>query len=384
MAAIFSMVSVWFGAHAGGGFASGNQTMNFYGNFGWTAVILPVLSMFIVTLVYREGIIMANHYRISDYNSLSHRMYAPFDKILAPVYEVCNLGTGILAVSASIAGGAAVMNETLHMNYLLSVLILGIIVLLLSIFGADLVAKSSTVMVVCIIVSVILICIFAIPARWSELSQIVSTHETYGTNYGSAIWSSIRYAGFQCFAFLGFLGVCNGLITDKNCNKASLMGFILNTAMLLGTSVMLEGWSADVKGNTLPTLTACQSLGMPWLTVVYEIALFCAFMTTAVAVAFGVVCRFGKFNEKVHLSHKVWDGITSVLVVAISMGASTFGLTKIVAVGYSYLGAIGLFLVIIPYIVVGHIKNKKFSAEHPEVVSDENWIDNIKAEEKSN
>ena len=27
---IFGVASVWFGAHAGGGFASGNQTMNFF------------------------------------------------------------------------------------------------------------------------------------------------------------------------------------------------------------------------------------------------------------------------------------------------------------------------------------------------------------------
>lgn len=378
MAAIFSMVSVWFGAHAGGGFASGNQTMNFYGNFGWTAVILPIVSMLLVTLVYREGIIMANHYRVSDYNSLSHLMYAPYDKVLAPIYEVCNLGTGILAVSASIAGGASVLETALGLNYFVAVLILGAIVLLLSIYGAGLVSKASTLMVICIVISVILICCFAIPARSAQLGEIVSSRETYGTTFGKALWSSIRYAGFQCFAFLGFLGVCNDLKTDKNCNKASIMGFILNTAMLLGTSIMLEAWSQEVQGNTLPTLTVCQTLDKPWLTVLYQIALFCAFISTAVAVSFGTVRRFGKFSTKFKLPQKVWDGITSLAVVAVSMGASTFGLTKIVAIGYGYLGIVGLFLVIIPYITVGHIKNQKFSKEHPEVVSDEDWVDKEK------
>lgn len=32
---IFGVVSVWFGAHAGGGFASGSQTMNFFVKYGW-------------------------------------------------------------------------------------------------------------------------------------------------------------------------------------------------------------------------------------------------------------------------------------------------------------------------------------------------------------
>lgn len=380
MAAIFSMVSVWFGAHAGGGFASGNQTMNFYGRYGWLAIIMPIISMVIVTLVYREGIIMANHHRVSDYNSLSHLMYAPYDKVLAPIYEICNIGTGILAVSASIAGGAAVLSSALNINYLVAVLILGIFVLLLSTFGSQLVARASTAMVVCIVITVILICIFGIPARSSELSAIVSSGDTYKTTFGAAFWSSIRYAGFQCFAFLGFLGVCNGLKTDRNCNKAAVMGFILNTVMLLGTSIMLLAWSGEVKGNTIPTLTVCESLGMPWLTVLYQIALLCAFISTAVAVAYGMVRRFCKYNNKEKMPQKVWDGLTSIIVIAVSMGASTFGLTKIVVVGYGYLGVGGLLLVILPYLIAGHIKNKKFSQAHPEVVSDESWTDRVSDE----
>lgn len=372
-ATIFSIVAVWFGAHAGGGFASGSQTMVFYGNYGWTAIFLPILSMVIVALVYREGIIMANHHRVSDYNSLRHLMYAPYDKVLAPVYEVCNLGAGMLAVSASIAGGAAVMKAAFNLNYFICVLILGTIVLLLSTYGAALVSKVSTVMVICIVVAVVLICFFGIPARATKLADIVARKETCGYTFGTALWRAIRYSGFQCFAFLGFLGVCNDLKTDKNCNKAIAMGFILNCAMLLGTSILLLAWSGEVKGETLPMLAVCSALDKPWLIVAYQIALFCAFISTAVAVAFGTVKRFSKFHTKFNMKPIVWNAITSILVIVISMGASLFGLTRIVAVGYGYLGAIAIFLIILPDLIVGRIKNKKYSLEHPEVVENESW-----------
>ena len=104
---IFGVASVWFGAHAGGGFASGNQTMNFFVQYGWPAIFTPVIAIAMLALVYRIIIIMCNQHQVSNYSAWSHQLYAPYDKILSPFYEICNLGAGILATSASVAGAAA-------------------------------------------------------------------------------------------------------------------------------------------------------------------------------------------------------------------------------------------------------------------------------------
>ena len=37
-AAAFTVGSVWFGTHVGGGFASGNQVVNYFSQYGWMAV----------------------------------------------------------------------------------------------------------------------------------------------------------------------------------------------------------------------------------------------------------------------------------------------------------------------------------------------------------
>ena len=39
LAAGFSVASVWFGTHVGAGFATGNQILNYYVQYGWTAVL---------------------------------------------------------------------------------------------------------------------------------------------------------------------------------------------------------------------------------------------------------------------------------------------------------------------------------------------------------
>ncbi len=45
--------------------------------------------------------------------------------------------------------------------------------------------------------------------------------------------------------------------------------------------------------------------------------------------------------------------------MVLSMAISLFGLTKIVVVGYGYVGIIGIFAVVIPCIVVGRIKKQQ-------------------------
>ena len=43
-ATLFSVASVWFGSHAGGGFATGNQATQYYVQYGWFAPIFAVIS----------------------------------------------------------------------------------------------------------------------------------------------------------------------------------------------------------------------------------------------------------------------------------------------------------------------------------------------------
>ena len=47
----FSIASVWFGSHAGGGFASGNQATQYFVQFGWYAPIMAALAMILLGFV---------------------------------------------------------------------------------------------------------------------------------------------------------------------------------------------------------------------------------------------------------------------------------------------------------------------------------------------
>ena len=360
---IFGVASVWFGAHAGGGFASGNQTMNFFVQYGWPAIFTPIIAMVVLAFIYRVIIIMCNQHQVSNYNAWSHKLYEPYDKVLSPLYEICNLGAGILATSASVAGAAAIINEMFHLPYMVCVIVLTAAIVVLSMFGAGLIAKASSVLVVLIVVSCVIISVCGLAANGGHIIQdIQSNYAPRGIVY--PIWKSLTYSSFQIFSLLGTFGVAMQLKTEKNCNKATVLGFIINAGTLLLLTLLCLAYREDITGNTLPILTICKSLNNGLLMVLYTVSLFCAFISTAVSVVFGTIARFGKYSEKVHMNQKLWNAIVGVIIVVVSMFAASFGLTAIVAVGYGYLGIIGIFLVAIPALIFGTKKIKNFRESH--------------------
>ena len=50
-AAAFTVASVWFGTHVGAGFATGNQVVNYFVQYGWTAAIFPLQAEGILAVV---------------------------------------------------------------------------------------------------------------------------------------------------------------------------------------------------------------------------------------------------------------------------------------------------------------------------------------------
>lgn len=358
---IFSVVAVWFGAHAGGGFASGNQEMNFFVQYGWPALITPVISMVVLAIIYRIIVMMCNQHNANHYRAWADQLYAPHQKVISSVYEVCNLGAGMLATSASVAGAAAIINQQLGLNYMLSVTILTIAIVILSMFGAKLISQASSVLVILIMISVLVISVVGLAKGGWHIAVDIQNHYA-PKGVAPAIWKSITYASFQIFSLLGTYGVCCQLRSEKNCNRAAAMGFVINAAMLALLSILILAYRTSVATSTLPILDICKSLNYPILTFLYEVSLFCAFISTAVSVVFGTVMRFEKFHLKFKLSRNIWNAIVGLIVVAISMFAASFGLTAIVAVGYNYLGVIGIFLVAIPAIIAGTKKIKAFKA----------------------
>ncbi|HDK7168577.1 TPA: hypothetical protein PTV44_002462 [Clostridium botulinum] len=382
----FQVAAVWFGAHVGGGFATGNQTMNFFVKYGWHSIWLPAVIVIIIGLTYRESLILAKNYGTYDYKSWSKKMYEPYDKVFSVIFEIGYLMIVLLGTGGSIAGSASLM-ENYGVNYLVGVLITGGIFYILTIYGSELIRKASTIITVLILIFLTIIVIVGIVNNSGNLSHLVSTKYS-PSSFGTVLYSGLRYAGYQAFVVAIVLSASDTLKSDKAINKSMTLGIILNGVMITLSCIMLLAWMPGAQKETIPILYICKRLNSGFLLFSYSVVLFLAFVSTGIGCVFGAVARFEHVFKKPE-NIKKRRGLISLVCMVLSMAISLFGLTKIVVVGYGYVGIIGIFAVVIPCIVVGRIKNNRFKKEKESILLEEQndilneYQNNASVEDKS-
>ena len=78
--AAFSVATTAFAAHAGGGFATGNQENTWFVSLGWPAIVGVAVAMLLLAMTIREGQIMMNSRGLKTYKELFECLYHPLDK----------------------------------------------------------------------------------------------------------------------------------------------------------------------------------------------------------------------------------------------------------------------------------------------------------------
>lgn len=360
-----AVASVLFGSHAGGGFATGNQATQYYVQYGWAAPIMAILAMALLTLTIRECIIMYNSRGLTSYKELFQTLYHPFDK-LSFLFDIYFYVMVLCAVGAVIAGAASLLNTTYNIPYVPAVLSVGAVLLVLTIFGASLVAKASTIMSVGILTSCAVIFILGINAKIPEISNLF-TARVGSANISKGILNAFTYAGFQSVVIPTMISCGTVLKSPKEVSRSMVISFIINSVALVLSVIMLLGWYAEftqVGQTTLPTVYITEQLGKPYVFWAYNICLFLCFITTGVTTIFGFVSKFEKAKIFSVINKVIVKRIIiSSFIMILSMGISMVGLDKIIKYGYGYMGYLGIAIIIIPFLTVGVYKNRKYLKE---------------------
>ena len=367
----FSVGSVLFSAHAGGGFATGNQANTYYIGLGWLGPISAVTAMLLLTLTMREAMIMYNSRGLKSHKELFETLYHPIDKCYV-LFEVFFYIMVLMAVAAAISGAASALNQYFGLNYYIGIVIVGALVLLLTIFGADLVRKVSTYMGIAILVTAITIYTIGIFKSKTLFTVMSADFSAVGfRNIPKAILNAFTYAGFQCVTLPTMIACGTPLKGKKNCSKSMWISFVMNSVALVLSVFMLMSWkgyySSVEGGSTIPTLTVCTEMDMKWLTVIYGICLLLCLISTGVTTTFGFVARFENHKAfKKIKSQRVRSAVVSAFIIILSMTISLVGLTNIIKYGYGYCGYLAIAIVVVPFLTVGVYKNRKYIKEHPE------------------
>ncbi len=366
--AILAISATWFSIHAGGGFASGSQTMGFLTRFGYHAIWTPILVVVLIAWAYRELLILGKNNNIYNFRQLTDKLYHPYEKVLSPVYEVAFNIANIMAIASCVAGGATVFQTYFGLNYYVGIVLVGLVMLLLCIYGRKVVTAAGTVLAVLIFVCMLIICFTAIFNGNAHLGQWMSSEQANSSNFGYILLKVFSYAGFQCWGPVGgILGISTVLRTDKNIDKMLFYGIIINSIMLWFTNFVMMCYMPECTESALPLLWVCQSTGSAAVSICYVIALMSAYISTGVGVIYGLVLRYSPMLDKKMPNSKktTHNTIVAVFFIVLTVLASTIGLTNIINYGFGYMGYVGIILIWLPAVIAGTIKNRAFKKANP-------------------
>ena len=106
----FTVASIWFGTHVGGGFASGNQIIGYFAQFGSLgSLIFPLISMGLLAFVMS---IMLKFARLNGFDNYKDTFSALYPKPWMEIFfEIFYIVIILAAVAAAVAGAGEVRKE---------------------------------------------------------------------------------------------------------------------------------------------------------------------------------------------------------------------------------------------------------------------------------
>lgn len=381
LAVAFSVASIWFGTHVGGGFASGNQVISYFVQYGITGVIFPLLAMGLLGYFMFVVMRLAKAYGFSSYKDAFETIYPhPKMELIFEFYFICICLAG---VAAAVTGAGNVLANILGIEYLgtakvLFNLAMVVIVVVLCAFGIKVVQAASTVLSAALLITIAILVVtglvfdFDSAAEQLMAANGIASMADYTNNVGAAIWRGILvYAGFQCVSIGPMLPGTTEL-NMKGVKRTAILGWLMNGLALAASALMLNRWypllkalqESGVEGFTtclnIPNQTVLNIMGIKWLTWLFSVLLFCAFLSTSVTLTYSLVQRFEPHCfPKTVKSQTTRSFIVGFIAVALCFGVSLLGLTQIVVLVYGYLGYYAIILIVLPTFIWGIPKGRK-------------------------
>lgn len=348
----FGVAAVWFGSHCGGGFATGTLAANYYVKYGAWAIIMPLIALAIMCIVGTIQWEVCRSNKVYDYKSFGDVLYRPQQKIWCTVFEIMFVVDVIMALGIVYASAGNLIQGWIPMPYILATAIFTVIIVLLTMFGSKFLLKIGTLLSVVLVGCLIITSVSGIASGKETLTRIVTNWEV-SAGFGTALWSAILYASFQCACIATTHSLCESLPDRKSSIWAGIFGFILNGAMMLLTALCLLSHYPEMVTHKLPTFDIISALNMPWLRVAYSLALFLALVTTGITCASSLSIRLEKLTAHKYKNLTVCRAVSSAVVMIVAFLVAQIGLLAILNKGYSFIGYICIPLVILPTVILG-------------------------------
>ena len=325
----------YMGVIIGGGFASGQEILQFFTGYGVASIAGTVLAGLLFAFLGMQIARISTTLQAQSHKDVlrllfGHRAGAVMDILLTFFL----FGVGV----AMLAGTGALFKQQFGLSPVVGGVFMTVLVVLTLCLNVkriiDLVSLATPLLIALVLV-ITTYALFTSDANFNELLALSQAQKTVAPHWalGAALYASFNIAvGFP------MLAVISGRTSDiKTTSRGGMLGGVGLGLLILLLNVSLFSNLNQLQGAELPTLMLASRLS-PIVGILMTVSITCMIYSTAVGMFFAFSARFARPETNRFR-------VVSLLSCAVGLALSFVGFTTLIGTVYPLLGYLGLLLI---------------------------------------
>jgi len=327
------LVMGYLGAVVGAGFASGQEIVQFfvnYGSFGLTGALIATL---LFALMGGLLLYLAHRYRVSNYQDLLARIVG---ERLSPVIDLLLAVFLFLGISTMFSASGAVFYEHLFLPKNLGILVAYIMVVISLLAGRQGLIYSYNLLVPVKLVLLLIIAGYA--ALFVNETPTAATYTAYMSSKASQLWglSSLLYVAYNFALAMVVLTEYQSVGARRDGITGAVWGGLILGLLVVLNYLALSRFLPVVTHYQVPMLFVAGQISST-TKYIYTVVLWIGILTTAIANTYGFAQRMANFSG---LSYGLCLVLCSTLALPLSMQSFSSLVGKI----YPIFGILGMVI----------------------------------------
>lgn len=334
---VISIGLAFVGIIIGAGFASGQETMQYFVAFGSWGLVGAVVSSVVMIIAGISLMQLGSFYQAREHLSVLSSISG---RTVSLILDVSTTITLFAVGFIMFAGAGANLNQQFDLpNWVGGGLMLAL-VLLAGLLDVDRVTYVIGAITPFIFLFIVIACGYAIITASPDIAALNLASQEVSTTLPNWWVSALNYTGFNVIVAASMAIVIGGTFLDsKVAGWGGLLGGVIYLVLLLLLAVGLFFEVELVNGDDMPALTLIHEVS-PLLGLLMAIAIYGMIFNTAISMFYALGKRLTKRNPKrFYLVYAASCLVGFVL--------SFIGFQKLIGFVYPLLGYLGLFLIVV-------------------------------------
>lgn len=354
----WQIAAAYMSVVVGGGFASGQEVLQFFTGYGMAGVIGTLVSAALFAFLGMQIARMSSSMQAHSHTKVLYTLFGTrAGLVMDVVLSFFLFGVGVVML----AGSGSIFTQQYGWPPLVGSIFMTVLViatLCLKVKGIIRLISIIMPVLLLLILAITTYSIFSSNTSSATLNKVAQEIPTISSNWPVSSWffGAVLYASFNIAVGFPMLAVIGGMTrSEKTAASGGAMGglglgiliFLLNIGLFANIDTLI--------GIEMPTLGLASNIS-PVLAILMSVTLICMIYSTAVGMFFAFSTRFATPAT----NRFKW---LSAFFAVVGLGLSQLGFSKLIGTVYPMLGIVGLIMIVA--IILAWVRSRKQPVKIP-------------------